>query len=110
MQAGDLLYVLDPTDAEDDMLDAEVELKDLYEQLSDLQESIAGQTVTAAVSGRVESISVEKGKKVQSGAALVFHTAGCAARAYAPAEGFAPAAQYLLPPDGEPVRMAATAW
>ncbi len=47
---------------------------------------------------------------VQSGAALVFHTAGCAARAYAPAEGFAPAAQYLLPPDGEPVRMAATAW
>ena len=48
VQAGDLLYVLDPTDAEDDMLDAEVELEDLYEQLSDLQESIAGQTVTAA--------------------------------------------------------------
>lgn len=70
VQAGDLLYVLDPTDAEDDMLDAEVELEDLYEQLSDLQESIAGQTVTAAFSGRVESISVEKGKKVQSGAAL----------------------------------------
>ena len=70
VQEGDLLYVLDSTDAEDDILDAEVELEDLYEQLSELQESIAGQTVTADFSGRVESISAEKGKKVQSGATL----------------------------------------
>ena len=70
VQAGDLLYVLDSTDAEDDILDAEVELEDLYEQLSELQESIAGQTVTAAFSGRVENISAEAGKKVQSGATL----------------------------------------
>ena len=42
VQEGDLLYVLDSTDAEDDILDAEVELEDLYEQLSELQESIAG--------------------------------------------------------------------
>lgn len=70
VQEGDLLYVLDSTDAEDDILDAEVELEDLYEQLSELQENIAGQTVTAAFSGRVEGISAEKGKKVQSGATL----------------------------------------
>ena len=70
VQEGDLLYVLDSTDAEDDMLDAEVELEELYEQLSELQENIAGQTVTASFSGRVESVSVEEGKKVQSGAML----------------------------------------
>lgn len=70
VQAGDLLYVLDASDAEDDMLDAEVELEELYEQLDELQESIAGQTVTADFSGRVESIGVEEGKKVQSGATL----------------------------------------
>lgn len=70
VQEGDLLYVLDSTDAEDDMLDAEVELEELYEQLSDLQENIAGQTVTAEFSGRVENISAEAGKKVQSGATL----------------------------------------
>ena len=70
VQAGDLLYVLDSTDAEDDMLDAEVELEDLYEQLSELQENIAGQTVTAGFSGRVENVSAEAGKKVQSGATL----------------------------------------
>ena len=70
VQEGDLLYILDSTDAEDDMLDAEVELEELYEQLSELQENIAGQTVTASFSGRVESVSVEAGKKVQSGAML----------------------------------------
>ena len=70
VQEGDLLYVLDSTDAEDDMLDAEVELEELYEQLSELQENIAGQTVTASFSGRVESVNVEAGKKVQSGAML----------------------------------------
>lgn len=70
VQAGDLLYVLDSTDAEDDILDAEVELEDLYEQLADLQENIAGQAATAPFAGRVEAISAEAGKKVQSGEAL----------------------------------------
>lgn len=70
VQAGDLLYILDASEAEDEMLDAEVELEELYEQLNELQESIAGQTVTADFSGRVESISAEEGKKVQSGATL----------------------------------------
>lgn len=70
VQEGDLLYVLDSTDAEDDILDAEVELEELYEQLNELQENIAGQTVTADFSGRVENISAEAGKKVQSGATL----------------------------------------
>lgn len=70
VQEGDLLYVLDSSDAEDDILDAEVELEELYEQLSELQENIAGQTVTADFSGRVENINAEAGKKVQSGTTL----------------------------------------
>ena len=70
VQAGDLLYVLDSSEAEDDILENEVELEELYEQLADLQESIAGQVVTAPFSGRVESIQAKEGKNVQNGAAL----------------------------------------
>ena len=70
VQAGDLLYVLDASEAEDAILEAEVELEGLYEQLSDLQESIANQWVTADFAGRVENIQVEAGGKVQSGTML----------------------------------------
>lgn len=70
VEAGDLLYVLDSSEAEDEILENEVELKDLYEQLADLQESIAGQQVTAPFSGRIEQIQTEEGKNVQSGTTL----------------------------------------
>lgn len=70
VQAGDLLYVLDSSEAEDEILENEVELDELYEQLSDLQESIAGQQVTASFAGRVENVQGEEGKNVQNGTAL----------------------------------------
>lgn len=70
VEAGDLLYVLDSSDAEDDILENEVELEKLYEQLSEIQESIAGQQVTAEFSGRIEQIQAEEGKNVQNGAVL----------------------------------------
>ena len=70
VEAGDLLYVLDSSEAEDEILENEVELEDLYEQLADLQESIAGQQVTAPFSGRIEQIQATEGKNVQNGATL----------------------------------------
>lgn len=70
VKAGDLLYVLDSSDAEDEMLEYEVDLEDLYEQRADIQESIANQQVTAPFSGRVEDIQVEAGDDVQTGMTL----------------------------------------
>lgn len=70
VEAGDLLYVLDSSEAEDEILENEVELEELYEQLADLQESIDNQVVTAPFSGCVESIQDKEGKNVQNGAAL----------------------------------------
>ena len=70
VKAGDLLYVLDSSDAEDEMLEYEVDLEDLYEQRADIQESIANQRVTAPFSGRIENIQVEAGDDVQSGMTL----------------------------------------
>lgn len=70
VKAGDLLYVLDSSDAEDEMLEYEVNLEDLYEQRADIQESIANQRVTAPFSGRIENIQVEAGDDVQSGMTL----------------------------------------
>ena len=70
VKAGDLLYVLDSSDAEDEILEYEVNLEDLYEQRADIQESIANQRVTAPFSGRIESIQVEAGDDVQSGMTL----------------------------------------
>ncbi|MGM9639488.1 MAG: efflux RND transporter periplasmic adaptor subunit [Butyricicoccaceae bacterium] len=67
---GDLLYVLDSSEVEDEILEYEVELEDLYEQLSDLQESIASQNVTAPFSGRIQDIRVEAADQVQSGTTL----------------------------------------
>ena len=70
VKAGDLLYVLDSSDAEDEMLEYEVDLEDLYEQRADIQESIANQQVTAPFSGRIEDIQVEAGDDVQTGMTL----------------------------------------
>ena len=70
VKAGDLLYVLDSSDAEDEILEYEVDLEDLYEQRADIQESIANQRVTAPFSGRIENIQAEAGDNVQSGMTL----------------------------------------
>lgn len=70
VEAGDLLYVLDSSEAEDEILENEVELEELYEQLADLQESIAGQQVAAPFSGRIEQVQAKEGKNVQNGSTL----------------------------------------
>ncbi len=70
VKAGDLLYVLDSSDAEDELLEYEVNLDTVYEQVSDLQKSIANQRVTADFSGRIEDVQVEQGDNVQNGAVL----------------------------------------
>ena len=70
VKTGDLLYVLDASDAEDEMLEYEVDLEDLYEQRTEIQEGIANQQVTAPFSGRIEDIQVEAGDDVQAGMTL----------------------------------------
>lgn len=70
VKAGDLLYVLDSSEAEDEMLEYEVGLEDLYEQRTEIQEGIASQHVTATFSGKVKEIQVEAGDSVQSGMTL----------------------------------------
>ena len=70
VKTGDLLYVLDASDAEDEMLEYEVDLEDLYEQRSEIQEGIANQQVTAPFSGHIQDLQVEAGDEVQSGMTL----------------------------------------
>ena len=70
VEVGDLLYVLDSSEAEDEILEYEIELEDLYEQLADLQENIANQQITADFSGRIEAVQGEVGQQVQGGAVL----------------------------------------
>lgn len=70
VEAGDLLYVLDSSEAEDELLEYEVELDAVYEQVSELQENISNQQVTASFSGRIEGIQVEVGDNVQNGSVL----------------------------------------
>ena len=70
VKAGDLLYVLDSSDARDEKIEAEVKLEELYEQLEELDESIAGQIVRAEFDGRVEGVKHEVGDRVQGGAVL----------------------------------------
>lgn len=70
VRAGDLLYVLDSSDAEDQILEHEVELEELYEQLSDLQENLNNQQVGAPFAGRIEQVQAKEGKNVQNGSAL----------------------------------------
>lgn len=67
---GDLLYVLDASEVEDEMMEYELELTDLYEQYDELQESVSGQQMTAEFSGRIEGIQVEAGDNVQNGTTL----------------------------------------
>ena len=70
VKTGDLLYVLDASEAEDEMLEYEVDLEDLYEQRSEIQEGIANQQVTAPFSGHIQDLQVEAGDEVQSGMTL----------------------------------------
>ena len=81
VHAGDLLYVLDSSDAEDEMLEYEVDLEDLYEQRAEIQESIANQQVTAPFSGRIEDIQVEAGDDAQTGMTLATLVDDCAMKA-----------------------------
>lgn len=70
VKAGDLLYVLDSSETEDEILEHEMELEDLYEELQELQENIKNQWVTSPFAGRIEKVQAEEGKKVQSGTTL----------------------------------------
>lgn len=70
VKAGDLLYVLDSSEARDEMIEAEVELESLYEQLEELDDGIASQNVKAEFSGRVEGVKLEAGDRVQNGTVL----------------------------------------
>ncbi len=70
VKIGDLLYILDSSEAEDEILEYELELEELYEELSELQESVANQNVTAEFSGRIQDIKAEVGDRVQSGSNL----------------------------------------
>ncbi len=70
VKTGDLLYVLDSSEAEDQMLEYEVDLEDLYEQRSEIQESISNQRISASFNGRVEDIQAEAGDNVQIGTVL----------------------------------------
>lgn len=70
VKAGDLLYVLDSSEAEDEILEYQVELEQLYEELADVQENINNQNVTAPFAGRIENVQVKAGKNVQNGTAL----------------------------------------
>lgn len=70
VQAGDLLYVLDSSEARDQILEYEVELEELYESLKEVQESISSRWVTAPFDGRIEKVDAEEGRTVQNGASL----------------------------------------
>lgn len=70
VQEGDLLYVLDSSEAEDEILEYEVNLEDLYEQRSEIQEQIANQVVSAPFAGKIKEIQVESGDDVQNGMTL----------------------------------------
>lgn len=70
VQVGDLLYVLDASDAKDEILEAEVELSGLYEQRSELRDNISNEGVVAEFDGRVENVRVEVGDRVQNGSQL----------------------------------------
>ena len=52
VKAGDILYVLDASEAEDEILNYEVELEELYEKMEDLQTNISNRWVTAPFAGR----------------------------------------------------------
>lgn len=53
VKEGDLLYVLDTSEVEDEILDYELELEDLYKNLADINENVSNQHVTAEFAGRI---------------------------------------------------------
>ena len=77
VEAGDLLYVQDDAQLDeeietyqDEMAELEEELDGYYDQLSDLQESLSALTVTAPFAGRLTEVDAEEGDSVQNGGKL----------------------------------------
>ena len=70
VKAGDLLYVLDSSAAEEEILEYQVDLEELYEDLNDVLDNINNQNVTAPFSGRVQNVQGEVGRNTQNGTQL----------------------------------------
>ncbi len=77
VSAGDLLYVQDDAQLDeeietyqDEMAELEEELDGYYDQLSDLQESLSALTVTAPFAGHLTEVDAEEGDSVQNGGKL----------------------------------------
>lgn len=77
VKKGDLLYIQDDSEVDDDIdgyqsdiEDNEDNLTDYREQLSDLQEELADLTVSAPFSGRLLDVQVDQGDTVKSGDTL----------------------------------------
>lgn len=77
VEAGDLLYVQDDAQLDeeietyqDEIAELEEELDGYYDQLSDLQESLSALTVTAPFAGRLTEVDAEEGDSVQNGGKL----------------------------------------
>ncbi|MGI5928379.1 efflux RND transporter periplasmic adaptor subunit [Pseudoflavonifractor sp.] len=77
VEAGDLLYVQDDAQLDeeietyqDEMAELEEELDGYYGQLSDLQESLSALSVTAPFAGRLTEVDAEEGDTVQNGGKL----------------------------------------
>ena len=79
VKTGDLLYVLDSSEAEDEKLEYEVELEELYEQRSEIQESIARTSRNwrriGAIRSRIPAQSVPRSSGAISMAASPFSMA-----------------------------------
>lgn len=77
VEAGELLYIQDDSELDDqieeyqdEIADLEDELSTSYDQLGDLQETMAELSVTAPFSGRITEVSVEEGDQVMNGTKL----------------------------------------
>jgi HlyD family secretion protein len=77
VEVGDLLYVQDDSELDDQIEEYENSIADLEDELdtnqqqrSELLETLASLTVTAPFSGRIVEVSVEEGDDVMSGAVL----------------------------------------
>ncbi|SCI90167.1 multidrug resistance protein MdtN [uncultured Flavonifractor sp.] len=77
VEAGDLLYVQDDAQLDeeietyqDEIAELEEELDGYYDQLADLQESLSALTVTAPFAGRLTEVDAEEGDSVQNGGKL----------------------------------------
>ena len=77
VEVGDLLYVQDDSELDeeiegyqDEIYTLQDELESYQEQMEDIQETMAELTVTAPFSGRITEVSVEEGDNVMEGATL----------------------------------------